>query len=187
MAEAGIDSSNELAVVDRLVENHREFLRFLIARVGNEALAEDILQEAFVKGLAKVGTLRDDQSARAWFYSVLRNAVVDFARRREAAGRRLEAFARELEAEEGDPEAMEQVCQCVARMAETLKPEYAEVVRRIDVEGMSVKDFAEAIGISAGNAAVRAFRAREALRNQVIRSCGTCADHGCLNCYCSSS
>lgn len=185
MAEVDTDSSADLAVVERLVANHREFLRFLIGRVGSRALAEDILQEAFVKGLAKVGALRDDAVAKAWFYSVLRNTIIDFARRRAAAGRRAEAFARELGAENADPETMEQICQCVMRVAEALKPEYADVVRHVDVEGMSVKDFAEARGISSNNAAARAFRAREALRNRLAQACGTCADHGCLDCSCA--
>jgi RNA polymerase sigma-70 factor (ECF subfamily) len=73
----------------------------------------------------------------------------------------------------------------VSRLASTLKPEYADAVQSIEVEGMSVKDFAEAKGISSSNAAVRVFRAREALRNQVVRSCGSCAEHGCLDCTCS--
>jgi RNA polymerase sigma-70 factor (ECF subfamily) len=66
----------------------------------------------------------------------------------------------------------------------TLKPEYAEALQRIDVEGMPVKAFAEDQGISASNAGVRVFRAREALRRQVVRSCGTCAEHGCVDCTC---
>ena len=79
-----------------LVENHREFLRFLERRVGNRAVAEDILQEAFVRGVERAGSLRADESAVAWFYRTLRNAVIDHHRRTGAAGRGLEAFAREL-------------------------------------------------------------------------------------------
>ena len=52
---------------------------------------------------------------------------------------------------------------------------------------MAVKDYAAEAGITSNNAAVRVFRAREALRKQVARSCGTCADHGCLDCTCESA
>lgn len=185
MADTQNGPSDEGTVMERLVANHREFQRFLIGKLGDKALAEDILQEAFIKGLAKVDTIRDDESAKAWFYRVLRNAVIDFSRRRAATDRRLEAFAMELETQDQEPETLNQVCQCVTRIARTLKPEYADAVQRIEVEGMSVKDFAETAGISSNNAAVRVFRAREALRNQVARSCGTCAEHGCMNCTCS--
>jgi len=52
---------------------------------------------------------------------------------------------------------------------------------------VAVKDYAIEAGISASNAAVRVFRAREALRNQVKRSCGTCAEHGGLDCSCGAA
>lgn len=178
---------NADALIQRLVASRREFHRFLMSKLGDSALAEDILQEAFVKGLSKVDSVQEGNSATGWFYRVLRNSVIDHARRRAAASRRLEAFARELEADEPPLETMNQICQCVARIASTLKPEYADAVQRIEVEGMSVKDFAESAGISSGNAAVRVFRAREALRDQVARSCGACAKHGCFDCSCSRS
>lgn len=172
-------------VVAQLIANQQAFLRFLTGKLGDRALAEDVLQEAYVRGLAKAGTIRDGDSATAWFYRVLRNAVIDHARRRASTNRRLEAFAAELEGEEKQPEIAQQVCQCVGRLAGTLKPEYAEAVQRVEVEGMSVKDFASSLGITSNNAAVRVFRAREALREQVLRSCGACAKHGCVDCSCT--
>jgi RNA polymerase sigma-70 factor (ECF subfamily) len=170
-----------------LVANHREFLAVLERRVGDRALAEDVLQDAFATGIEKVAALRDDESAVAWFYRVLRNAVVDRQRRSAVSDRALDGFARELEVSEAHLEIRGAVCQCVMTLAATLKPEYADALRRVEVDGVSVKDFAEGAGITAGNAAVRLFRAREALRKQVVRSCGTCAEHGCLDCACGSS
>lgn len=172
-------------VIRSLVENHREFLRFLEKKVGRRDVAEDILQDAFVRGIGRVETLKSDDSAVAWFYRTLRNAVTDRYRRRGAEERALEAFARELEKyEEPLDEVRGAVCQCVVRLAATLKPEYAEALERIEVQGVPVKTFAEERGISGSNAGVRIFRAREALRRQVMASCGTCAEHGCLNCTC---
>ena len=188
MHEETVDVSPSPAVVQVLVANHREFLAFLERRVGSRAIAEDILQEAFVRGLGKIEGLRSEESAVAWFYRMLRNAVIDHHRRRAAASRRLEAFAVELDAHsEPGGEVLGAVCRCVGQLADTLKPEYAQALRRIEIEGVAVKDFATEAGISSSNAAVRVFRAREALRKQVLRSCGTCAEHGCLDCTCSTS
>ena len=176
----------EQRILSTLVENHRAFLSFLERRVGSRAEAEDLLQEAFVKGINHGATLRDDESAVAWFYRVLRNAVIDSRRRRGAAGRALEAFGRELEgAATPTPDVKDAVCQCVRTLAATLKPEYAAALRRIDVEGVSVQGYATELGIAPNNAAVRVHRARAALRKQVMASCGTCAEHGCLDCTCS--
>jgi RNA polymerase sigma factor (sigma-70 family) len=175
-------------VLAALVNNHREFLAFLQKRTGDRALAEDILQEAFVRGLDKLGGLEKDEAATAWFYRVLRNAVIDHHRRRVVVDRKLEAFASELQgATEPGPELRGEVCRCVAELAGTLKPEYSEALKRVELDGLAVKDYAREAGITSNNAAVRVFRAREALRKQVARSCGTCADHGCLDCTCEKS
>lgn len=173
-------------VIEVLVANHRQFLRFLEGRVGSRAVAEDILQDAFVRGLDKLDTLRSEESAVAWFYRMLRNAVVDHYRRSASASRALGAFATEIGSETPAEEIRDVICHCVAALAETLKPEYAEALRKVEIEGLAVKDYAAVSDISSNNAAVRVFRAREALRKQVKRSCGTCADHGCLDCTCKT-
>jgi RNA polymerase sigma-70 factor (ECF subfamily) len=170
-----------------LVENHRQFLGFLERRVGDRALAEDILQDAFVKSIEKGDEVRDESSAVSWFYRMLRNSIIDHYRRTGTRNKALEGLARELEgAVEPPPELHEAICGCVGRLATTLKPEYEQAIRRIEVDGATVQDFATEAGISANNAAVRVFRAREALRKQVKASCRTCADHGCLECTCGT-
>jgi DNA-directed RNA polymerase specialized sigma24 family protein len=99
--------------------------------------------------------------------------------------RAIEAFARGLEGQiTPEPELEAEICACVSRLAGTLKPEYAEALQAIDVQGTPVKAFAEQRGLSASNAGVRVFRAREALKKRVTESCGTCAEHGCRNCTC---
>jgi RNA polymerase sigma-70 factor (ECF subfamily) len=177
------DPTSEVTAL--LVANHREFLRYVERRIGDEATAKEILQEAFVRTLDRGDEIRE--SAVGWFYGVLRNAVIDHQRRRAVADRRLGEFAAELElAVEPTAELAQVACQCVTRLADTLKPEYADALKRIEVDGMPVKDYAETAGITASNAGVRIFRAREALRKQVARSCGTCAEHGCLDCCCQA-
>lgn len=174
-------------VAKRLVDNHRAFLAFLEKRVGSRATAEDILQEAFSKSLQRLSALRDGESAIPWFYRTLRNATVDYFRRRGVADRALAQFAEELETSEEPNESIrDEVCQCVSRLAETLKPEYATALRRVEIDGVSMTEFAAEAGITKGNAAVRVFRAREALRRQVAVSCGTCAEHGCVSCTCGT-
>jgi RNA polymerase sigma factor (sigma-70 family) len=178
------DTTPEVAAI--FVANHRDFLAFLERRVGSKAIAEDILQEAFVRGMGRVRA-DDEQSVIAWFYRTLRNAAIDYHRRSKAANKALDAFAAETDDKlEADADLHTAVCQCIGRLADTLKPDYANALKRIEVDGLSVKDYATEAGISPSNAGVRIFRAREALRGQISRSCGTCAEHGCLDCSCGS-
>ena len=180
-----MDTVETPAPVATLLENHRAFLRYLERRVGDRALAEDILQDAFARIVARPEQAPQDDAVVPWFYRTLRNAAIDQFRRRGAADRAYEAFARELETHETPSDEMEaEICACVARLAGTLKPEYAEALHAIEVGGTSVRAFAEQKGLSASNAAVRVFRAREALKKRVTESCGICAEHGCVDCTC---
>lgn len=134
-------------VAQVLVDNHRTFLAFLERRVSSPEVAEDILHEAFTRGLDRLDTLRDEEPVVAWRYRTLRNAVVDHYRRTDARKRSLERLAADLDPATADPELQEEVCKCALSHAETLKPEYAEAIRRIDVEGSAVKDFAAENGL----------------------------------------
>jgi RNA polymerase sigma-70 factor (ECF subfamily) len=180
-----MDPTEDAAPISTLLENHRAFLNYLERRVGDRALAEDILQDAFAKVIARPEQSPADDAIVLWFYRTLRNAAVDQFRRRGAADRAHGAFARELEIHEIPTREMEgETCACVSRLAATLKPEYAEALAAIEVGGTPVKAFAEQKGLSPNTAAVRVFRAREALKRRVAESCGTCAEHGCINCTC---
>jgi RNA polymerase sigma factor (sigma-70 family) len=170
-----------------LLENHRAFLKYLERRVGDRQLAEDILQDAFAKVVDRPGDAPADEGVVPWFYRTLRNAAIDQFRRRGTANRAVEAFAREIETQTApEPELDAVICACVGALAGTLKPEYAEALQAIDVQGTPVKTFAEQHGLSASNAGVRVFRAREALKKRVTESCGTCAEHGCRDCTCQT-
>jgi len=157
------------AVLAALVANRARFLAFLERRVGRRDVAEEILQDAFVRGLARGRTLREDESAIAWFYRLLRNAIVDRARAAAA-----------------EQELLDTICACVTGLVDTLRPEYAAAIRRVELDGESLLAFAAATGITRGNAAVRLFRARQALRRRVEESCGPCAAHGGWQCECRS-
>ena len=171
--------------VDRLVANHREFLSFLEARVPSRAAAEEILQAAFVRTLEKGGAIQDSESAVAWFYRVLRNALIDFYRHRASESRALEAQLHEPSLPT-EPELHAAICACMRTLLPTLKHEYAEMIRRVDLEEQPVSAVASELEISPSNAAVRLHRARQALKRQLELSCGTCATHGCLDCTCGT-
>jgi RNA polymerase sigma factor (sigma-70 family) len=172
-----------------LLANHRRFLAFLEARVGNRHDAEEILQTAFVKSLQKSDAIRDNENAVAWFYRLLRNAVVDYFRRNAAGQRSLSTFAEQLSNADGrtDQETERTICECVRELIQVLKPEFADLISRVDLQGRDVGSVAETLGITPGNARVRLHRARAALKQAVAQTCRTCATHGCIDCTCVKS
>lgn len=168
-----------------LIDQRAQFLRFVENRVGSHAIAEDIIQAAYIRAIEKASTLQKEESATAWFYRILRNAVIDHYRRRSAEDRALEQWARELITETQPDESMQNiVCQCIESVLTDLKPQYSEIIRSVDLNENSLDSFAASAGITPGNAAVRVHRARQALKKQLARTCGTCAEHRCVDCTC---
>lgn len=170
--------------IAQLVAGHREFLGFLERRVESRAAAEDILQSAFARGLERGADVQNEKVV-AWFYRVLRNAVIDHYRHRSTSARTAEAWGREFaDRQEPDVGMREEICGCVSGLMAGLKPEYRDALRIVDLDEGSLNDLAQQSGITAENAAVRIHRARKALRKQVEQACGTCAEHGCFDCHC---
>lgn len=186
--ETVANTKTSSAVVESLHRENARFLAFIERRVGSRALAEEILQDAYVRGLTHGDSLREDESVTAWFYRILRNAIVDRHRRRGVEERGLQVVANESETTTPaiDEELMSAVCACVGKLVDSLKPEYQEAIRRVDLEGASVSAFAEASEVTPTNARVRVHRAREALRKKVSEFCGSCASEGCRDCGCGS-
>ncbi|WP_263385511.1 sigma-70 family RNA polymerase sigma factor [Granulicella arctica] len=169
-----------------MILDHREqFLRFLQRRVPERAIAEDILQAAYLRALQHDGELRQDESVGAWFYRVLRNAVIDYYRRRSTEDRALQSWGRELETVvRPSSEEHDEICGCLSGVLDTIKPAYSTLLRAVDLGEQPLTEFAQSNNISTSNAGVRAHRARKALRKQLIKTCGSCADHACIDCTC---
>jgi len=175
---------SEAIPVEVLLREQRRFIAFLERRLGDPATADDVLQEAYVKAVTKADALREGQAVVPWFYQVLRNALVDHVRRRDARARAEAEAAAAAEAREGQDALHDAVCACVAQLLPGLRADQADLLRRVELDGERVKDVAETLGISASAAAVRLHRARRALADALGAVCGACAHHGCRDCQC---
>jgi len=168
-----------------LVENRARFLAFLEKRVGGRDAAEEILQQAYVRGMDRGGGLRAGESAIAWFYQLLRNVLADHWRHGDVERRALAAYAGESATAAADDGALlEAICGCVTGLVETLRPELAAIVRDVDLAGEPLRAYADRAGITANNAAVRLHRARQALGRQIRRTCAAGSIAALRDCDC---
>lgn len=177
-------------MVYRIVENEPAFRAFLRKRLGDEAVVEDLFQQCLLRAVERQHSVKNQDSVVAWFYQILRNAVIDYYRSRAAEESRQKAFEKEAEVlQQQEVPSLDDVkatiCACLDQVVGTLRPGYGELIRRIDLSGESTAEVAKALRISTSNATVRLHRARQALRNSLEEACGVCTKHGCLNCTCS--
>src|SRR3954468_23705360 len=99
------DSVSADEVTAKLLAHREAFKAFLTSRVGNSADAEDLLQDGLVKALKRAGEVKDGEKVVAWFYQLLRNAIIDHARSRHAAAKRDDAWVADALTLADDPEA----------------------------------------------------------------------------------
>ena len=172
-------------VAQAVARDRKRYLSFVRRRVSGVEIAEDILQEATMRALERADTLREQPAFEGWFFRILRNAIIDFRRRRSVVVRGNEAFTAEAEDRTEAEEREVHPCASVVPLLSELKEEYRDVLQRVEIDEQKVRDFAEHEGISPSNAGVRVHRARAALKKQVETTCGACAAAGCHDCCCS--
>lgn len=181
------DPAPDASVHAVMVEIQKDMLRFLTGRLGNEEEAADVLQDFYVKVLARMGDVRDREKLRGWMRKVLETTLIDYYR---AQGRKRRAEKDYLDQEGerlsgvGDQDFDLMVCMCLYKLLPALKPEQAELLWRADLVGEARESITAKLGISDGNFRVRLHRARQALRQLLDETCRTCPIHGYLDCDC---
>ncbi len=168
------------------MENRRAFLRFLTRRLASVDAAEDVLQEFYAKALSKAGQIRGSESIVAWLARLLRTTLADHYRARERRMRHEGHFAREAArfVNPTEKEVNSFACECLHGLLPTLRTDYAEILRRIDLAGEDRGEIGASLGLTMNNLTVRLHRARQALRAALMQSCKTCPVHGFLQCGC---
>lgn len=175
-------------LIAQLASENERWLNFLVSKGAGRDEAPDILQIALVKAAVGSESIRRTDTSTAWFYSILRNALLDHIKSRAAARKREAAWLLEANsADDAQPDLQKEtvVCQCVWGRFDQIHPRYAQMLRTIDVENISPADYAKQAGLSDASVHVALHRARKAMRAVLIEHCGHCASGGaCLNCEC---
>jgi RNA polymerase sigma-70 factor, ECF subfamily len=173
-------------VASRLLGSRATFLGYIRRRIADPDLAEDVLQESLLRAIRAAPSLRDDDRLVPWFRRILQNAIVDAHRRREVERKHIVEYgaAEEPSVEPEDLEDEAALCACFYDLIPTLKPEYAELIRAVELGNEAPEAAAERLGITPNNLKVRRHRARQALRRRLEEVCRLCAEHHYLDCAC---
>jgi RNA polymerase sigma-70 factor (ECF subfamily) len=169
-------------VLQLLLRDREKYLNFLISRIRDRDLAEEILQIVTLKVIERGYQLRVASRAEAWLYRVLRNALTDYDRK--AGNTPVAAENDSFKLESALPISASNPCQCASNELTQLRPEYAEVLRAVAMEDTSILKYARALTITPNAASVRLHRARKSLRGRIMSICGSCAGAGCFDCSC---
>ena len=174
-------------ITDAFLIDRRKFLNFVQTSVHDPVEAEEILQRVSLKVVARAATLRDPARAKAWIYRLLRNEITDHFRRLAVHTRRTAELSNEIPmgASAHGWADRPRLCPCAGEELANLRPNYAEALRGMEMQGEAIATYAARKQLSVNNATVLLHRARKALRARLQTRCGTCAGPGCFDRGCA--
>lgn len=136
--------------------------------VGDDHLAEDVSQDAWVRAFTKLHLFRGDAAFSTWMHRLAVNAAVN---RLRSMGRRakLETSPElRLPVQEPDESALNQ--RLLARALDALPDGYRTVLVLHDVEGLTHDEIGERLGIAAGTSKSQLHKARARMRKLLAGS-----------------
>ena len=172
--------AGDQAAYAQLVEEHAgRIYRLALRMMGNEADAEDVLQETFLNAFRSIDRFEERSSLSTWLYRIASNAALMRLRRKEPEQISVDE---PLERDDGDlvPRQFFDFCclpeedllrdEAVAEMnraVEELPPTLRSVFILRDIEGLSTEETANALGLSVSAVKSRLMRARLKLRERL--------------------
>lgn len=151
---------------------------FLLQRVSEPQVADDLLQETFLRIHQKLDDVADEQRITAWVFQIARNLVIDHYR---SKGRDpVATMPEDVEAPTNEEENLnELVMGWLPAMIAQLPNPYREAVELYELKGIPQQQIAEQLNISLSGAKSRVQRGRAKLKSLLFECCSFDQDsHG---------
>ncbi len=165
-------NDSELTFEDLALKFSKPLLGYLTRMTRNPADADDLLQETLIRMARELPQLRSPAAVKGWAYKIATNTAIDFLRK---AGRvQFEEFnddAPPSDSDEEDGFVVDEMNDCVRGVIDKLPPGYRAAIILSNLQGRSISETAEILGISEAAAKVRIHRARARLKVTLNRKC----------------
>jgi RNA polymerase sigma-70 factor (ECF subfamily) len=156
-----------------LVRDHRPALRSVALKLcrGQEAEADDLVQDTFERALSRPSDLAAAQNLRAWLCTVMRHLHIDRLRRQSV--RKAEPLPEDLVAEPApEPSPWESIgAEQVTAALAGLEPEF-RAVYELAAQGLSYPEIGARLGLPKNTVGTRLLRARKKLRRLLLPHVG---------------
>jgi RNA polymerase sigma-70 factor (ECF subfamily) len=149
-------------------EFHSQLYAFIRRRVRDDALAEDLLQQVFLRIHMRIETLRDDTKLNAWIYQIARNVIADHYRAQSAST----PLDDEIPEPESDTDDLaDRLAPSIRNFVNALPDMYRNAFLFTEVHGKSQVELAQRLGISVSGAKSRVQRARAQVKQMLLDCC----------------
>ena len=165
--------------------------QFILRRVSNEAVADDLLQEVFLRVHQKIGQLKNSEKIEQWIFQITRNVIIDYYRSKPGDAQLSETFGAPVDTDD-DPDAVAELSESIFQMVNELPAPYREALILTEYKGISQQALAGQLGISVSGVKSRVQRARQKIKDDLLACChfefdryGRVVDYW-DRCYCCS-
>ncbi len=137
----------------------KELLGYVIKKVKDKSLAEDIVHDVFIKVQTKSAQIKDNDKVFAWIYRITRNTIIDHFRLQSR-------IIKASDVDWGSDKQYLNQCveRCLTEKLATLPEKYRQALELSEVQGLSQLDLATRLNISYSGAKSRVQRARQMLK-----------------------
>jgi RNA polymerase sigma factor (sigma-70 family) len=143
----------------------------------NDADADDVVQEAFLRALKYFGGFRGQgaSQSRAWLLAIVRNMAHTWRRRHRADASTTEFnevthSGAVMDEHPGSVLSRRDLREALADVLDRLPPDFREVIVLREIEGLSYKEISEVVDVPTGTVMSRLARARKRLQEALIAS-----------------
>ena len=151
---------NRQALVEHILNGQTDFYRLAVRKDKNRDAALDVVQEAIVKALSKVDTVREPAYLKTWFYRILINEAMNhFRRNRNLVS--LEEVMVDRAVESGDPGERLDLYDAIDR----LSFQEQTVIKLRYFEDMKLEEIAQATGANLNTVKSRLYKAIRKLKD----------------------
>ena len=150
---------------------------FLAHRVA-AADVDDVMQDVWLRVQRGLPGLRDEERFTSWLFQIARSAVAEHHRLRARHPLTDEPAAPEAAAEptDDDREAARSLACCISVFVARLPSPYREAVTLVELEGLTVREAADMVGVSVSGMKSRVQRGRAQLRQMFDECCEIALD-----------
>ena len=145
--------------------------RFIRRRVSDEHVADDLLQETFVRIHRHIDSLSGADRLTAWVYMIARNVIHDHYRRSANSAVRLGDVDPVDEPDDAWSQLGCRSAKWLHELIEQLPERYRTAVRLAEIEGLAQQEVADRLGLSLSGAKSRIQRGRRMLRESLQQCC----------------
>lgn len=149
------------------IEFSESLKRFIFSRVKNEEIANDLLQEVFVKIHLKVGTIKKQESMKSWVFTITNNVILDYFKKNTKSSPILSEIPAIVDENHKEHSAID----CLKPLIENLPSTYSKAMLLSEIEGLKQAEVAKKLNISLSGAKSRIQRGRNLLKQGFIDCC----------------